>query len=360
MRRARLTPEPAPSRLYDRGVRSLVSGGAGFIGSHLVDALVARGEEVVVVDDLSTGRGENIAHAMAHGATLVPADVTDLEAIDRICSGARPERVFHLAAQVDVRVSVNDPGFDARVNVGGTVNVLEAARRAGASSFVFASSCAVYGEPATGDVPLSEDAPTRPGSPYGQAKLAAEGYVSLYRELHGLRGASLRFGNVYGPRQGAVGEGGVISIFCRELAQGGRPTVFGDGTQTRDFVYVGDVVEALLAASDAKAEGAFNVGTGRETTVLELVDLFAKIGERSDFIPVPQPPRAGEIDRMALDASLLRSALGWSERVSVEAGLRKTWEANRPPEAEWTGPEADGGAAFPTLPGEMSSPESVG
>jgi len=186
-------------------MRALVSGGAGFIGSHLVDALVARGDEVTVVDDLSTGRGENIAEAMARGARLVSADVADAAAIARIFAEAQPELVFHLAAQVDVRISVGRPGFDARVNVEGTVNVLEAAREAGAGGFVLASSCAVYGEPATDDVPLSEAAPLRPGSPYGQAKLAAEGYAALYRDLHRMPTASLRFGNVYGPRQGAVG-----------------------------------------------------------------------------------------------------------------------------------------------------------
>ena len=330
----------------------MVSGGAGFIGSHLVDALVARGDEVTVIDDLSTGRGENIAEAMGRGAELVPADVTDVEAMRRICGDVRPERVFHLAAQVDVRISVRDPGFDARVNVEGTVNMLEAAREAGAGGFVLASSCAVYGEPEPGTVPLLEGAQLRPGSPYGQAKLAAEGYVALFRELHGLAAASLRFGNVYGPRQGAVGEGGVISIFCRELILGGRPTVFGGGEQTRDFVYVGDVVAALIAASDREAVGEFNVGTGHETSVLELVDAFAAIGGREDFVPEMQPPRAGEIDRMALDASRLRSALDWRESVPLDAGLRRTWEwaSERREDAEWApGPDETPGPPFPTL-----------
>jgi UDP-glucose 4-epimerase len=310
-------------------VKALVSGGAGFIGSHLVDALIARGDRVTVVDDLSTGRGENIADAMARGAKLVPADVTDRAAIERVCHNFRPDRVFHLAAQVDVRVSVRDPGLDVRVNVEGTVNLLEAARNAGAGGFVLASSCAVYGEPDNSSVPLTETAPLRPGSPYGQAKLAAEGYVALYRDLHDMAAASLRFGNVYGPRQGAVGEAGVVSIFCRELISGGRPIVFGDGLQTRDFVYVGDVVNALLAASDRKAVGEFNVGTGVETTVLDLVEELGTIGGRADFIPEQQPPRAGEIARMALDATRLRTALGWRESVPLDVGLRRTWESNR-------------------------------
>ena len=309
-------------------MKALVSGGAGFIGSHLVDALIARGDAVTVIDDLSTGRGENIADAMAKGARLIPADVTDLASVERVCRNFRPDRVFHLAAQVDVRVSVNDPGLDVRVNVEGTVNLLEASQKVGAGGFVLASSCAVYGEPEPGTIPLLETATLRPGSPYGQAKLAAEGYVALYRELHGLPAASLRFGNVYGPRQGAVGEAGVIAIFCRELIRGGSPVVFGDGTQTRDFVYVGDVVDAILAASDRGATGEFNVGTGRETSVLELVDHLAAIGGRADFIPEQMPPRPGEIDRMVLDATRVRSALGWSDRVPIEVGLRMTWESN--------------------------------
>jgi UDP-glucose 4-epimerase len=307
-------------------VRALVSGGAGFIGSHLVDALVARGDEVTIVDDLSTGRGENVAGAIGRGAKLIAADVTDRAAIRRVCDELRPARVLHLAAQVDVRISVGDPGHDARVNVEGTVNLLDAAHRAGAGGFVLASSCAVYGEPEDGTVPLAETAALRPGSPYGQAKLAAEGYVALYRDLHGLGAASLRFGNVYGPRQGAVGEAGVVSIFCKELVAGGRPTVFGEGTQTRDFVYVGDVVEAILATSDASATGEFNVGTGRETSVLELVELMASAAERDDFSPRMEPPRAGEIDRMALDPALLHSALGWADSVGLEDGLARTWD----------------------------------
>jgi len=335
-------------------VKALVSGGAGFIGSHLVDALIARGDTVTVIDNLSTGRGENIADAMARGARLIPADVTDLAAVERVCRNLRPDRVFHLAAQVDVRVSVTDPGMDVRVNVEGTVNLLEAARKAGVGGFVLASSCAVYGEPETGRVPLDEAAPLRPGSPYGQAKLTAEGYVALYRDLHGLAAASLRFGNVYGPRQGAVGEAGVVAIFCRELIQGGRPVVFGDGMQTRDFVYVGDVVGALLAASDRSAVGEFNVGTGHETSVLELVEELAAISGRADFIPEVQPARAGEIARMALNADRLRSALGWRESVPLAVGLRRTWDSNQgrrhdPGRGAVTGPEGRP-AGSPTLP----------
>ena len=307
-------------------MKAFVSGGAGFIGSHLVDALVDRGDEVLVVDDLSTGRGLNLTGAMAGGAQLIPGDVTDLAAVERVISKFRPDVVFHLAAQVDVRISVEDPGFDVRVNVEGTVNLLEAARRASAGGFVFASSCATYGEPSEAALPLDERAPLRPGSPYGQAKLAAEGYVALYRELHGMRAANMRFGNVYGPRQSSVGEAGVVAIFCRQMVAGGTPVVFGTGNQTRDFVYVGDVVSALLAAADSGASGEYNVGTSIETSVLDLIEKLAAVGGRADFIPEMKPARAGEIDRMVLDASRIAEHLGWSPAVDLESGLRRTWE----------------------------------
>jgi UDP-glucose 4-epimerase len=307
-------------------VKAFVSGGAGFIGSHLVDALVERGDEVLIVDDLSTGRGLNIADAMARGARLIPADVTDLAAVERAISNFRPDVVFHLAAQVDVRVSVEDPGFDVRVNVEGAVNLLEAARRVDADRFVFASSCATYGESPDESLPLTERAPLRPGSPYGQAKLAAEGYVALYRELHGMRAANMRFGNVYGPRQSSVGEAGVVAIFCRQMIAGSTPAVFGTGNQTRDFVYVGDVVRALIAAADTGASGEYNVGTSIETSVLDLVDTLASVGGRADFIPEMKPGRAGEIERMALDPSRAAEHLHWKPQVELDTGLRLTWE----------------------------------
>jgi UDP-glucose 4-epimerase len=309
-------------------VKAVVTGGAGFIGSHLVDALVGRGDQVLVIDDLSTGQGRNIADALERGARLVPADVTDLAAVKRALADFRPDCVFHLAAQVDVRVSVGDPGLDVRINVEGTVNLLETARAAGTENFVLASSCAVYGEPDNESLPLREDAPRRPGSPYGQAKLAAEGYTTLYRELHGMRTANLRFGNVYGPRQGSVGEAGVVAIFCRALVGGAVPQVFGSGEQTRDFVYVGDVVRALIAAADAGAVGEFNIGTGIETTVLDLIEELAAIGERRDFIPEQLPPRPGEVERMSLDSSRAVEQLGWSPQTGLRQGLIETWQEN--------------------------------
>ena len=236
-------PEPLALR---RRMRALVTGGAGFIGSNLVDALVERGDEVTVLDDLSTGRRENLERRSGGGAELVETDIRDAQAvIDALRRASKPEAVFHLAAQIDVRKSAADPAFDARVNVEGTINVLEAARRAEVGRVVNTSTGgAIYGEGRI--LPAPEDHPVAPEAPYGQSKFAAEGYCELFRRLHGVSTVSLRYGNVYGPRQDPLGEAGVIAIFCGKLLEGGRPTVFGDGLQTRDYVYVGDVVEANL------------------------------------------------------------------------------------------------------------------
>src|SRR5918911_4881979 len=240
-----------------RRVRALVTGGAGFIGSNLVDALVARGHELTVVDDLSTGRRENLDAAREAGAELVEADVRDAAAMRDVLARVDPEAVFHLAAQIDVRKSAADPAADARINVEGTINVLEAARAAGVERFVNTSTGgAVYGE---GQIlPAPEDHPVAPEAPYGQSKFAAEGYCELFRRLHGLSTVSLRYGNVYGPRQDPLGEAGVVAIFCGRLRAGERPIVFGDGLQVRDYVHVNDVVSANLAAADSDATGAFN------------------------------------------------------------------------------------------------------
>jgi UDP-glucose 4-epimerase len=309
-------------------MRVLVTGGAGFVGSNLVDALVARGDEVAVLDDLSTGRRENLDDALSKGARLVEGDVRDAAAVGGLAGEVGPEVVFHLAAQIDVRRSVEDPAFDAAVNVGGTANALEAARAAGSSRFVFVSTGgAIYGEGAGRDLPLPEDAPIAPLSPYGLSKYAAEGYVSLYERLHGLSGVSLRLGNVYGPRQDPLGEAGVIAIFCGRLQDGRRPTVYGDGTQTRDYIYVGDVVAAALAAAETGVSGALNIGTGRETDVLELARLLAEIRDASDFEPELAPPRTGEVRRISLDASRARQELGWQATTGLTDGLRLTLES---------------------------------
>jgi UDP-glucose 4-epimerase len=298
-------------------VRAIVTGGAGFIGSHVVDALVARGDEVLVVDDLSSGRRENLNEHVR----LAVADVRDRDAVDAIFDEVRPEACFHLAAQANVRVSVERPAHDADVNVIGTIRVLNAATRHG-TRVVFASTGgAIYGEC---DGPASEDAPRLPFSPYGTSKLAGEEYLALYNRLHGGAHTSLRYGNVYGPRQDPHGEAGVVAIFLGRLARGERPEVFGDGTQTRDYVYVADVVEATLAAS-THAAGVFNVGTGAETSVLELLDA-CKRAAGVDAEPVFAPPRAGELQRSVLDPALAERELGFRARSALGEGLSGTWE----------------------------------
>ncbi len=306
-------------------MEALVTGGAGFIGSHLVDALLDRGDHVVVVDDLSTGRRENLDDAVAKGAVLVETDITDAAAVAKAFETGRPEVVFHLAAQIDVRRSVSDPVFDLGVNVGGTLNLLEAARQTQARRFVLASTGgAIYGEGSGRQLPLDEQAECRPGAHYGQSKYAAEGYLSLYGRLYGLSAVALRLGNVYGPRQDPLGEAGVVAIFCGVLLGGGTPRVFGDGRQTRDYVYVGDVVEAFLAGAASEAQGTYNIGTAVETSVLELGRLLAGVCER-EFDPQMAPPRPGEVQRIAIDSARAASELGWRPgTTTLEQGLRAT------------------------------------
>jgi UDP-glucose 4-epimerase len=305
----------------------LVTGGAGFIGSNLVDALLARGDAVTIVDDLSTGRRENLDGALAGGARLVELDIRDGAAVEELAAEVAPEVVFHLAAQIDVRKSVADPAFDASINVGGTANVLGAARGAGTRRFVFVSTGgAIYGEGDGQELPLPESAPIAPMSPYGQSKHAGEGYLALFGRLYGLSGVSLRLGNVYGPRQDPLGEAGVIAIFCGKLREGAQPTVYGDGTQTRDYIYVGDVVSAALAAAESEATGAINVGTGIETDVLELVARLGELGD-GDFEPEFAPPRDGEVQRVSIDPARAAAELGWKAEMGLAEGLRVTLDS---------------------------------
>jgi UDP-glucose 4-epimerase len=309
-------------------MRSLVTGGAGFIGSNLVDALLARGDEVTVVDDLSTGRRSNLDAAVAAGAELAELDVREGEKLSALAAERRPERVFHLAAQIDVRKSLADPAFDAAINVGGTANVLDAARAAECGRVVFVSTGgAIYGEGEGQQLPLDESAPIAPMSAYGQSKFAAEGYLALYERLYGLSGISLRLGNVYGPRQDPLGEAGVIAIFCGLLREGGRPTVYGDGTQTRDYIYVGDVVAAAIAAADSDVTGPVNIGTGRETDVLELAKSLRELSGSESFEPELAPPRAGEVQRISIDASRAERELNWQAEVGLDEGLRLTLDS---------------------------------
>jgi UDP-glucose 4-epimerase len=294
--------------------RALVTGGAGFIGSHLVDALLARGDEVSVVDHLRR-------HAEAvSDARLFRADVSDVAAMVEAFREARPEIVFHLAAQIDVRWSVSDPSKDAHVNIGGTAAVLEAARDTGVRRVVLASTAAVYGDPSA--VPTSEDAPLRPLSPYGAGKAAAETYLELFTRLHGISTVSLRMANVYGPRQNPHGEAGVIAIFCGAAASGRPVSRYGDGRQTRDFVFVADVVSAFVAAGSSDAGGAFNVSTGQETA---LVELEKELGLRPD----ERPGRLGEVRRSCLDPGAALKAFGWRARTPLRDGLGLTLTAIR-------------------------------
>lgn len=306
-------------------MRAFVTGGAGHIGSTLVDALLARDDQVTIFDDFSSGLEENIEGALANGADLIRGSVAVRSETAAAGEKASPDVVFHMAAHAHIAYSLENPTHDLRINVEGTVNALEVARKAGAR-FVFAASCAEYGDPAGNGVPMPipEDAPLRPISPYGQSKLAAEGYVTLYRILHGLPTTSLRFGNVYGPRQTPLGEAGVVSIFCQRLLEGGKPTVFGTGEQTRDYTYVDDVVDGLLAAVDRDADGEFNLGTGHETTVLQLVRILGELGGRDDFEPEFSEGHAGDIPRMSLDSGKAREVLGWEPRTALRDGLQDT------------------------------------
>jgi UDP-glucose 4-epimerase len=311
-------------------VTSVVTGGAGFIGSHLVDALAARGDDVLVLDDFSSGKRENLADALENGVEVIELDVADPQAMFDAIGAYKPESVFHLAAQIDVRRSMSDPGFDARLNVVGTLNALEAARRAQASKFVFTSTGgAIYGEGAerSDELPFSEDARCEPFSIYGQSKLAAEGYIDFYARTRGLPATVVRLGNVYGPRQDPATEAGVVAIFCAAALDGGRPTVFGTGRQTRDYVHVADVVSALLAAAASDDPGPLNVGTGVETTVLRLAELVGSAFGRDDFDPEFAPAREGEVERTALDTAGAAERLGWRTERTLETGLEQTIQA---------------------------------
>jgi UDP-glucose 4-epimerase len=300
----------------------LVTGGAGFIGSNLVDGLLARGDRVTVIDNLSTGKRANLASAEAQGAQLQVADVRDASAISEIFAATRPELVFHLAAQIDVRHSVDDPADDAAANVLGTIAVLEAARATGARRVVNSSTGGgLYGDAEL--LPTPEEHPIKPLAPYGQGKYAAEGYCELYTGLHGLSTVSLRYGNVYGPRQDVHGEAGVVAIFCGHLISRRRPTVFGDGQQTRDWVDVSDVVRANLLAAGSALTGAINIGHGRETSVLGLLDALNDVSEQGP-LPEPEfaPERPGEVRRSCLDVMRAKVELGWEANVQLRTGLR--------------------------------------
>ncbi len=312
-------------------MRTLVTGGAGFIGSNLVDALLARGDQVTVIDDLSSGRPQNLKSALAAGATFHQLDIRDGAAVAAAFAAARPELVFHLAAQIDVRRALKDPAFDASVNVVGTINVLEAAHAAGARRLVNTSTGgAIYGD--TELMPTPETVTPQPVSAYGQSKQCAELYCAWAARLHGLQTVTLRYGNVYGPRQNPASEAGVIAIFAGRLLSGEQPTVFGDGTARRDYSFVSDIVAAnLLAASHPAPGGPYNVGTGIDSSVLDvLAALSAAAGPgEGPLNPHFAPPREGELQRSSLDVALVRDQLGFTAQVGLRDGVAATLAALR-------------------------------
>ena len=304
-------------------MRALVTGGAGFIGSTLVDRLLAEGHAVEVVDDLSSGRLANLADARAdldHDFSFHQIDICDPNVVELI-ERSRPEVVFHLAAQIDVRVSVEDPVRDARINVLGSLNVLEGARRAGTRKVVFASSGGtIYGEVDPEDLPVGEGHPQHPVSPYGVSKKVVSDYLHAYRELHQLEFTSLALANVYGPRQDPHGEAGVVAIFSLQLLSGQRPTIFGDGEKTRDYCYVSDIVDANVLALNYEGTGTFNLGRGIEISDLEVFETVQDV-IGSSIEPNYAPVRPGEVEHIALDASKAERDMGWKWKVDLVDGV---------------------------------------
>ena len=300
-------------------MKVLVTGGAGFIGSHLVDRLLQEGHDVVVVDDLSQGKRRNVNKA----ARFYKRDIAGgwLEGVFR---RERPTVIFHLAAQMDVRKSVEDPLFDANVNVMGLLNVMQLSVKYGVRKVVFASSGgAIYGEQE--QFPAPETHPTMPCSPYGISKLVGEHYLGYYQKIAGIQTVCLRYANVYGPRQDPHGEAGVVAIFTQKILRGEQSIINGNGRQTRDFVYVDDVVEANLAVLGKDVSGAYNVGTGMETTINDLHKLIADCAKRA-VKEIHEPGKKGEQTRSVVDSTKLRHELGWEPRVTVEEGLKRTVE----------------------------------
>lgn len=298
-------------------MKVLVTGGAGFIGSHVVDRLVEEGHNVVVVDNLSTGKRKNVNRA----ASLYKIDIQSWR-LERVFRNERPNVVLHLAAQMNVRRSVAEPVFDAQVNILGTMHVLQQAVQHGARKVIFASSGgAIYGEQEM--FPASESHTTNPMSPYGISKLCGEHYLSYYHRISGIQVVSLRYANVYGPRQDPEGEAGVVSIFIQKMLNGEQPVINGNGRQTRDFVFVEDVAEASLAAMGQESQGVFNVGTGGETSVNELFRVLVEL-TGSTCKEVHGPAQKGEQMRSAIDPAKIKQVLGWEQKVDLREGLKRT------------------------------------
>lgn len=311
-------------------MHALVTGAAGFIGSTLVDRLRADGHTVVGLDNFASGRATNIEHLSEDsGFSFVEADIVTADLND-ILAGHRPEVVFHLAAQIDVRHSVADPAFDASVNVVGAVRLAEAARCAGVRKVVHTSSGgSIYGIPPV--YPTGEDVPTDPASPYAASKVAGEIYLNTFRNMYGLECSHIAPGNVYGPRQDPHGEAGVVAIFAQALLSGKPTKIFGDGSDTRDYVFVDDVVDAFVRAAGPAGGGQrFNVGTGSETSVRQLHSAIAAAVGAADE-PELHPPRLGDLKRSCLDITRAETVLGWRPRVGIDEGVRRTVDYFRHP-----------------------------
>ena len=299
-------------------MKVLVTGGAGFIGSHLVRKLQSEGCEVVVLDNLSTGLRENLPE----GCELIELDVKD-SALSAVFAKHAPDMVVHLAGQTMVDVSIKDPQFDAMNNIGGTINVLEAARKNGVKRIVFSSTAAAYGDVA--GLPIKETTELKPQSFYGQSKITAETYLDLYHKFFGLDYVVLRFANVYGERQGEGGEGGVISIFTKRLAAGQGITIYGDGEQTRDFIYAGDVAAGIYGAlCTAEPNSVYNISTQTEVSLKELVNVLTNVAQKK-ITPLYGPAREGDIYRSMLANGQAKKHLAWEPHISLEEGLRRTY-----------------------------------
>jgi len=295
----------------------IVTGGAGFIGSNVVGALVEKGHKVVVPDDLSTGKKENLNP----NAQFFNIDLRDKDALEEVFQNIKPEVVYHIAAQIDVRKSAADPAFDASVNVIGSINLFELAVKYNIRRVIFSSTGgALYGEPE--NLPADENTLVAPLAPYGVSKYCTEQYLNYFKRMYEIERVILRYANVYGPRQDPLGEAGVIAIFTGRILNGENPIIYGDGNQTRDYVYVEDIVKANLLSIDGK-QGIYNIGTGIETSVNELVKMFSTVLNK-DIKPVYKPPRKGEVQRIALDGTKAKGELGFVPQFSLEEGLRKT------------------------------------
>ncbi|MBF6228246.1 NAD-dependent epimerase/dehydratase family protein [Nocardia abscessus] len=301
-------------------MRTIITGGAGFIGSHLLDRLIVDGHTVSVIDNLSSGDKSRVPDDV----TLHIADIRDADTMTEVITSERPELIFHLAAQISVRHSVADPQNDATTNIGGTLNLLTAAQQVGARLILASTGGAMYGDGVP--MPTVETMLPQTEAPYGISKYCAEAYLSLFNRLYGTRHLSLRLGNAYGPRQDPHGEAGVVAIFCGQIARGETPTVFGDGNQTRDYVYVADVIAAFMAAADyTGTEEVFNIGTGAGTSVLTLLDAVNAAAGTS-IAPRFAPEREGEWKHGALDSSRAATELGWTATTTVADGIRRTYQ----------------------------------